>query len=315
MRELQATISQFTTKNTKSFFGLISHTSTSTTEADAATADPIKAVIGDLQVSIMLAAKSLGFGATAFKNFAYELRLDTKGMTEDQAMKALQDKLAELGDAFAGMVPGMTSLKKPGEGASQTLNRLASSLAGVQSMADTLGLRFKLVGLYGASVASKLADAFGGLDAMVSATTTYFQKFYSDSERAAIATRQATEALTKLGLTMPKTRDQYRALIDGLDLTTSSGQKMFSVLISLSNVMDQILPTVSSVTAAMASLIGSATTQLDDMITSTQNAMQAAQQAASSWYQAASQLRSYIASLRGAQNDIASASQIGRAHV
>jgi TP901 family phage tail tape measure protein len=304
MKDLNAVIDQFTTKKTSSFFGLISNTSTSTTPLDPATAEPIKIVIGQLQTNIMDAAKSLGIGSDAFKNFAYEMTVDTMGMTQDQALKALQDKLGELGDAFAGMVPGLAALKKPGEGATDTLNRLATALTSVQSMTDTLGLAFDLVGLAGASVASKLADAFGGLDAMASATSNYYQKFYTQAERNTIATRQATEALAALSLTMPQTRDKYRAMIESLDLTTASGQKMFAALVSLSGVMDQVLPSVSNLTASLATLVGSTTGQLDSMIASTQSAMQAAQQAASSWYQAASQLRTYIDNLRGAQNDM-----------
>ena len=288
-------------------FGLIKHTSTSGGAASAEVADPITAAVADIQSSIMDAADVLGVAGAAFDGFSYEVKISTKGMSKDEALQALQDKIAEVGDAFAGMIPGLADLQKQGEGATDALTRLSNSLSAVNSMTDTLGLTFEAVGLTGADMASQLADAFGGLDAMASAQATYFQSFYTESERVATMTRQATEALAELGGAMPRTRDEYRAMVAAQDLTTEAGRELFAALVSLAGVMDQVLPAVASFTRELEALAATATGQLDDMISQTTEAQRAALSAASAWYDVADNLRDFVSDMRASASELVSA--------
>lgn len=304
---MTAAAQTYETVRKESLFGLIKRTSTSTSGADAGTSSAIQQAVTAIQDGVTAAAASLGIAGGAFSGFAYDLSVSTKGMTQDQALAAVQAKFAEMGDAFAGMVPGLAALVKTGEGASDALTRLATAAQAVNQMADTLGLAFDAIGLRGAAMASDLADIFGGVDAMASASSAYYQAFYSDAERLATTTRQASEAVAALGLSMPTSRDGFRALVEAQDLSTASGRKAFAALVQLSGAMDQILPAVASMTAAISALVGTAGGQLTDLISQTGTALSAAKSAASSWYQAAAQLRSYIADLRGASSDIASA--------
>ena len=301
---MDALVESFKRVEKSRFWGLSKSRRTTYREADADIADPIGRAIRDMETGIIDAADVLGIGSDAFADFAYQLKLSTKGMSDDEALQALQDKLAEMGDAFAGMVPGLADLQKEGEGAMDAITRLSKSLTTVNGMADTLGLAFRAVGLAGADMASQLADAFGGLDALSSATDAYYQAFYSEAERNATAIRQATSALEALGGAMPRTRDEYRAMVAGLDLTTEAGRKLFAALVGMSGVMDQVLPKIASFSAAAAALADTAQTGLAAMLDAVQSAQTEATGAANGWRDVAKGLRDFIADLRGAASEI-----------
>ncbi len=302
-------VDTFRTVQTSRFWGLFKSTNTYTDAASKEVAGPIQRAVADIQTTILKSAAVLGIADTAFKDFAYSMSVSTAGLSQEDAARAVQDALIGLGDAFAGLAPGLTDLAKDGEGAMQTLERLSTSLTTLKQLADTLGLRFEAVGLAGAAMASELVDAFGGMDALRSATDTYYAAFYTDQERLATATRQASEAIAELGLTMPKSRDQYRAMIEAIDLTTESGRNLFAALVSMSGVMDYILPQVASFTAGIASLVGAAMTGMDAMIADVDAAQSDALSAASAWYDTAKTLRSFVSDLRGAASSLISPAQ------
>lgn len=292
-------VETFRKTETRRFWGLSKKTRTSYDGADRETQDALARAVGDLQEGVMNAAQVLGFGAETFAAFSHVMQISTKGMSEEEAMKAVQEAITGLGDDFAGMVPGLERLTKGGETASAALSRLSQSLVGVNGIMDTLGHKFRAAGLAGADAASQIADAFGSLDAMASATQRFYQAFYSEQERLETTTRQTGKALADLGLAMPRTRNEYRAIIASLDLTTKKGRETYAALIGLADAFDVILPQVASLTAEMTALRGSVQTGLDAAISAAGEAATANARAAADWYKAAASIREYMDKLRG----------------
>ncbi|MFI8616482.1 hypothetical protein ACIGHN_13355 [Acidovorax sp. NPDC077693] len=141
---------------------------------------------------------------------------------------------------------------KEGEKAIDTLTRLATSLTTVNSIFDTLGYTLLDASLKGADAASKIAEAFGGLDKMTAATSSYFLNYYSEDERRAVAYRQLDKQLDEIGIAdVPKTREAYRRLAESQDLTTEAGRKAYAVLIQLSGVFAELTGAAEDTTAAL----------------------------------------------------------------
>ena len=295
-------------KKTK-FWGLSSKTSTNYEDAAAEVADPISKAIGAMQNGIVDMAGLLGIGSTAFDTFSKQLQISTKGLSESDALAAVQNAITGLGDDFASLATGLGDFVHDGEGAMAALTRLTQAMQAVNLMTDTLGLSFRAVGLIGADAASQLADAFGGLEALNTAVGNYYAKFYTEAERNATATRQATEALAKLNVSMPQSRDEYRAMIEAQDLTTESGRKLFAALVSMSGVMDQVLPQVRAFSAAVSVLVGNVQIGLGAMITATGKAQSDALNAADAWRDTAKSLRKYVSDMRASASPLISAGQ------
>ncbi|WP_406870099.1 hypothetical protein ABEB22_08805 [Thioclava sp. 'Guangxiensis'] len=288
------------------FWGLSKSKRTNYSAASSEIADPIRQAVYGVQDSIAAAASALDIGAEAFDGFAYELKFSTKGLSEDEALEVLQDRLTGLGDAYAGQIEGLEAFSASGEGAMETINRLASALQTVNAAMDTLGNAFRATGLVGADMASQLTQLFGGDEAFGTAVTSYYNAVYSESERLATLTRQTSEALAEMGLAMPASRDQYRALVDAMDLTTAGGRELWATLVGMAGVFDEILPQVASFTAQIEALSGQVSTSLDGAITAYTAAQQASAQAATNWYKAADSIAEFVAEMRGTSSAMTS---------
>ncbi|WDA11672.1 tape measure protein [Paracoccus marcusii] len=306
---LNTAVDTFRKTETRRFWGLSKKTRTSYDRADQETQDALSSIVGNIQTGVMDAAAALGFGAETFAGFAHQMTISTKGMSKEDAQRAVEQALAGLGDGFAGMIPGLNALRKDGESTTEALNRLSTSLTGVNGIMDTLGHRFHAVGLAGADAASKIAEAFGGLDAMVSATQQYYQAFYTDAERLAVTTRQTSAALAELGIAMPQTRQEYRRMIASLDLTTEAGREAYAALIGLSGAFDLILPQISGFTREMTALQDRVVASIGTVIGGLSEAIRLNTSAAADWRKAGDGIRDYLDKLRGTASALFSPQQ------
>ncbi|WP_291237808.1 hypothetical protein [Gemmobacter sp.] len=279
--------------------GLLRSNKTKYSAMDSETTAAIGSAYADLRANIRSMAGVLDLGSDAIADFAHEFKISTKDMSQEQIVQALQEEMAKAGAGMAGLNLGTEAYTKAGETALDAMTRLSSSLSGVRDVADLLGHSFTSAGLIGANLASGLVDAFGGLEAMGSSVQSYWQAFYTEDERVATMTRQARQALADLGATMPRSRDEYRRMIESIDLSNASTHELYAALIGMSGVMDQILPSADALTRTLARLTGNVSTALDGMITATGEAQQAAVSAAGLWYSAAATIRDTLIKMRG----------------
>lgn len=279
------------------FFGLMSDTDTNYKTAGADTANPLTAAIGEIQKSIVNTAQTIGVGVKAFRNFDYAMKISTKGLSESEVAEKFQEEFAKLGDAFAREIPNLHTYIRGNESASDALTRLSVTLSGVNGIIDTLGHTFEVSGLRGAAMAQELADAFGGLDAMSSATNSYFSNFYSEEKQRQTLTRQTAETLKALNIAMPKTREQYKGMVEALDLTTTYGRETYAALVGLSDAFDKVLPSVENFTKQIERIVGRVSTELENAISLVADRAAAEAQAASAWYSTAQTLRSFANNL------------------
>lgn len=85
-----------------------------------------------------------------------------------------------------------------------------------------------------------IATLSGGIGALSANMQTYYQNFYSEAERHAIATQQMTDALSELGYTLPATKEEFRNLVEAQDLTTEAGRRNYATLLQLSGAFAQL---------------------------------------------------------------------------
>ena len=109
---MNSIVESFSKTKTSRFFGLSSSTRTTTSQLDAAAASPLTNAIDGIQKSVLSAAAGLGIGADAFSKFSFSFKLSLNGLTEEQKMSAVTAELAKMGDAFAAVVPGISSLNE-----------------------------------------------------------------------------------------------------------------------------------------------------------------------------------------------------------
>lgn len=308
---LDTMVEVFRTTQTKRLFGLIKNTNTYYAPAEEAVAGPIEKIINDIGESVIQMSEAIGLGTSALDDFTYQMTLSTKGMTEEQASKAIEDELAKVMDAMAEAVLGLERLEYAleGETAGELLTRLSSSLTAVNAVFDTLGYTLYDVSFAGALAAAELVQLLGGIEGFDSATSAYYQAFYSEAERSAILTRQLAERMDELNLTMPSTRNQFRELVEAQDLTTESGRETWAALIALAGQFDAILPTLEGVSQVIAGMQEKVLGNLTNLITVIAAAQRENENTAREWRRAGDGIRSYIFSVLSSESALLSAEQ------
>ena len=234
--------------------GLFRSNKTVTDALGADIAQPLAAGAQALRAQVTAYAEALALPTDAVAQFTDSIRLSVKGLSPEQVTAKLQEALAGFGEGLAGTLSAdVGPFAKAGEKTGDTLARLARSLGAVNPLLAQLGLDVLAVGVGGADAASKLADAFGGLDKLGSAAGSFYQNFYSEQERAAKASEALAATLADVGLSVPATREAFRDLVEAQDLTTEAGRSTFATLLEVSDAFAQLTPATGTLAETLRS--------------------------------------------------------------
>lgn len=258
-------------------------------------AEEMRKALGDtflgMRNQVSAFADALGADTERLAGYTSAIKLSTKGLSEEDAKKKIEQALATASNELAEQIIGswvstaedvkrqiaiqggaggdldfrlgeitesVTASKyipsefaRDGEKAIDTLTRLAASLSTVNAAFNNLGWTLKESSLAGADAASKFADLFGGLEGFAQAAGTYYENFYSEAEKAANVTRDITAALADVGLQMPATRQEFRALVEAQMALGESGAKAVAALLGVSGAFASIVGAAARTEAAM----------------------------------------------------------------
>lgn len=207
--------------------------------------------------SVKAQAAALGLSADAVDGFTKSIEISITGMDPAQQKEAIDKAISGFVSdmvqaAYGGALDGVA---KEGETQGATLQRLATDFTVVNNGLNQLGLAMIPVGVEGAKAAASLVDAFGGLDAMNASVGAYYDKFYSDGEKAAKSTENLRAQFEKLGTTMPGTKEEFRHLVESIDITTESGRNFAASVIALAPAFDQAAESARAAANNMLSAI------------------------------------------------------------
>ncbi|WP_313332178.1 phage tail length tape measure family protein [Comamonas sp.] len=200
--------------------------------------------------SIRAMAGAVGLGGEALDGFTAKIKVNLKGLSEEEATKKLQEEFQKIADQMGGLVLTTDEYTRAGETQLEALTRLSTSITLANEWFKAIGDTLYDVSLAGADMASELMDAFGGADKFAAATSNYYDKFYSDQEKVANQTRLLNEALKKLGVeSMPTSREALREYINGIDLSTEAGRKLYAAMIGLADSFDVVYTSAENIAA------------------------------------------------------------------
>ena len=220
-------------------FGITTGRSSSTViggSADASVNQQFGLILKSFDAAIVAAAGPLGESTQAIadkvKFFVFDLgKVDLKGLTGDQIQEKLSNIFGAAADGMAAAAfPGIERFQKVGEGAFETLTRVASTVEAVTTALDQLGTSSAALGI---DAKMGLAAQFDSLSDMSSAVGAYFQAYYTAEEQAAAKTAQMGKMFDSLGLAMPASLAGFRQLVEAQDLTSAAGQSTYATLLQL----------------------------------------------------------------------------------
>lgn len=165
--------------------------------------------------------------ATADANFQLDLK-----QSYLQALQAVTD----VPEWVKKKLKDVTTESLSSDAADALIKEISDQITAVnslQAMADALPLK-NLKDL-SFDAASGIMELVGGLDSLTSLVSNYYSLFYSEEERKAQTQANITKTLTDAGLDVPKTRAEFKALVDAQDLNTEAGRKHYAVLLNLAS--------------------------------------------------------------------------------
>lgn len=228
-------------KTKSGFLGIGGGTTNWTETRTSGLPNDISQAVGNLLRSvrdgIVEAADVLGMtGAEAvlnsFKVNIGKISLEGMGAQEiTDTLNAVFGKVAD--DMVAYAIPGLKEVQKIGEGLFETLSRVAREYQVVDVSLKSIGKTFGLVGATSIQARDRLVQLFGGMDEFTDAISSYADDFLTEAERLAPIQQAVTAELARLGLSNVTTRDQFKAVVQGLDLTTQAGAELFASLMNL----------------------------------------------------------------------------------
>lgn len=222
----------------KKFFGITTGTSYSTqyTGADPLLENQFTLILRSFNDAIIAAAGPLGAATGEIQQrlngFVISIgRIDLQGLTGEQIEEKLNAVFGAAADNMArAAFPFIDQFQRAGEGAFETLVRVASTIEAVGAAFDMLGQNAQNLG-----IAAKLglAEQFDNIGDLTSAVDAYFTRFYTQEEQAAARTAQMASVFQSLGMAMPTSIAGFRALVEAQNLTTAAGQANYATLLKL----------------------------------------------------------------------------------
>lgn len=233
----------------------------------------IEAFFDDAAKSVYAQAKkygeALGLPAAQLSNVATEIRVSL-GQDAEKNKTAIVEALGKYGDALlAGYSDAIKPLQQYGETVAKTIERVGSSLLGVNDILEQLGADTLAASVAGGGAAVDLAARFGDKDGstsnLASAASAFYDAFYSEQEKVELLGTRLARTFADLGLAMPSVaggaesaKDAYRDLVTSQDLTTESGRAAFTALIALSGAFDQVAQSSDALRAGLDDAISRA---------------------------------------------------------
>ena len=214
---------------------------------DKNVSDMFDKVFKDMGSTLVELAKGLGTDVNAALDYVFEgTAISLMGLGGDAINKALQAWFSSAGDTAVQKLFGtmLSEYQKLNEGLMETAIRLITDKAVVEGILKRTNQSFTGTTAQTIAFSEALIDLAGGLEALADAASGYYDKFFSEAEKQMDLKANLTASVGGLfpntgGTGLPDTRDAYKNLLEGLDLTTQSGKEAYITLLNLSEAADR----------------------------------------------------------------------------
>ena len=183
--------------------------------------------------------------------------------------------LRSLADPLQTDFAAIKQLAAEGEILPATMVRLGAQLMSVNDMVDALGGNMLPLNQAGVEAANALIELAGGMDKLTAATNYFYENFYTEEERRARVVKLANASIGDFNAKFAEmiagsgaaadgvidTREELRAFVESLDLTTEAGRAAYLAAMALA-------PSIVAVTNAMNAAGSAAHTAAKSMMQS-----------------------------------------------
>lgn len=186
---------------------------------------------------------------------------DVTNKQGDVAVELLRQSLINAEVATYGFETGVSQLFSVFNGSIDDLDDMVESISSMRDQIYATGKSAEYL-------TSAMASGAKGFDKLAEGLSSYFDDFLTEEEKAAEYMRQMARSFSSLNLTVPKTIDEFKQLVEGIDVTTEAGQKLYGSVIALApafkNMLSSIEEAVEAQVQAQEKLLEASKKSLDD---------------------------------------------------
>lgn len=254
--EFEASMFHVIETTKKKFWGLSKSTSTSTETSSigGAITQQMGDIFGYIGDTVVSAAESLGLDTKhiittgleslsldeALDNFAIDIGnvsfSDKTGEEIQEELEAIFSQQADLMTQY--LTPAIAEYQQVGEGLFDTLTRLSYEQAIFNDAIERTGVAFEHIGsLSKIDISQSIIKLVGGIEEFSELADSFFSSFYSESDQLNYMEESIGNYFDTLGLAMVDTKEEFKDLVTGIDITTEGGQQLYAALLQISPAM------------------------------------------------------------------------------
>lgn len=148
----------------------------------------------------------------------------------------------------------------------ENLDSTAEELYTAYSVLDTLRSTLSFLGLSVEGISFASIRGAGSVENLSNGINDYIEGFLSDEERLSYQTMLLTKEFDRLGIALPNSKDDFKALINSLDLTTEEGQKLYGSLITLSGAFSDVSDEAEKLTNVTITLLSNLSQSIKNVV-------------------------------------------------
>ncbi|WP_250501974.1 phage tail length tape measure family protein [Caballeronia sp. AZ7_KS35] len=148
-------------------------------------------------------------------------------------------KKANLDTPYADLLSGVDASTM----SATDITALVNELSALKSMFDSfknLGSDFDNLKNASTNAKYNIIQLAGGIDSLNSSTSYFYQHFTDAGTQVVDQAKSLADQMSALGYTGINTRDQFKDLVESLDLSTDAGQKAYVSLLNLAPAFDAV---------------------------------------------------------------------------
>lgn len=229
-------------------------------EADGGTAAYVNASLQNTTAMNKAYAISLGLNADALNSYTKSIEINTTGMDAAAVQAAIDAEIIKFSNEQIAAAYGDTlaAVTRNGESSTDTLTRISTELAVVNSTFTALGYTLFDLSVAGGAAASGLVAAMGGLEAFQSQMNSYYSNYLPKEEQRQKALEGFSTTLADVGINYSTAqlgaanKGEIRSAVDALagDTGTAEGAKRYAAAVKVANALAALPPVVDDTTTA-----------------------------------------------------------------
>jgi hypothetical protein len=207
-----------------------------TLEGGAPIVEGLQQIFDELGSALGSAVETFGGDADRAREVFRSLELSGATLREgDDIGEQIAELIYSVGDAAFAVASGLVGIdisqfQRLGEGALETLTRLATQFTVLTDALDQFDISIRAKPQTLIAIADELAQRAGGVEQFADNIAGLFDVILTDEQQFERLREQLTSVFDGVGESLPLTREALGELISSLDLTTESGREAFTAI-------------------------------------------------------------------------------------